>query len=188
MSEQSKLTNDLAELESRLGQLKPKSGETNRDELMYQAGWAAAEVRFGQLRNKTSWGWPSISGGLAAAVLLLGFLLSQGEGKLESSQYVDLEDPTPEAVLSISTDTKNDPMPVRRNRWTVRLAPMLAMREAALHTEVDFPQSNSYVGDFSEQRAVSARELMQEYLPDTQNVDAAQQSDSFWNLFLGGTS
>jgi len=70
-----RLPHELAEIEARLAKLPLPASSINRDEMLYRAGWAAAEVKSSnkQRGNGSHWLWPATSAALAATVMLLLF-------------------------------------------------------------------------------------------------------------------
>ena len=92
---------DLAELENQLARLGPKSTSTlDRDELMFQSGYAAAMATkelcpTGSQSGLSRWGWPAVSGTLAAvaaalAIVLWSAPLENSESQFASKSTVEL--------------------------------------------------------------------------------------------------
>ncbi len=164
MSPEPSLPPELASFESQLfKQPLPGSG-IDRDELLYQAGWAAA-----QASRKRNWLWPTTSGVLAASVLVLAlFLIRSPE---ESHTVTLVEAASPKAQVAVAEPDLQIPVvsPPEQfsSRWARRspfLSPFLAMRERALRMEFEEPVSYSEYDEEDVPKAVTARELMQEIL------------------------
>lgn len=85
------LPSDLKSLEADLAALAPATGELNRDELMYRAGWeahAAAEscrlaVSSNNRRGGHAWLWPLTTGALVLLSATLGIVLAMRQPDLE---------------------------------------------------------------------------------------------------------
>ena len=85
MSDETRLKPELKNLEASLARLTPEPATINRDELMYQSGWAAAMASLGHEqdgvglretpRRNPAWIWPVSSALVAAATLLLAVML-----------------------------------------------------------------------------------------------------------------
>jgi hypothetical protein len=85
MSDETKLNSELKNLEASLGRLTIPPTSIDRDELMYQSGWAAAMASLGHessplkpVRSRTpasGWVWPVATGLASAAAILFGVLL-----------------------------------------------------------------------------------------------------------------
>jgi len=75
---------ELSDLENSLRELplpsQPGDALLDRDELMFQSGWAAAlaaESKTSSIRSATRWGWPALTGAFAtlSAVLAIALFL-----------------------------------------------------------------------------------------------------------------
>ena len=97
--DENRLPPDLAELESRLGELKQVSTSTlDRDELMFQSGYAAAMATKEPCPKNSKigvarWGWPAVSGTLGTVAAVLAIMLwaapvETGESQLASTPTV----------------------------------------------------------------------------------------------------
>jgi len=85
------LAPDLQALEAAWGQLRPSAPQIDRDRLMYQAGWTAAESAAAQRHGSLPrLAWPVALGGMTAvAATLLGMLLVRPEpGIVERVVYI----------------------------------------------------------------------------------------------------
>ena len=133
-----RLPPDLAALESRLGEIGQTSCSTlDRDELMFQSGYAAAmatkelgpkNLKIGVVR----WGWPAVSGTLAAAAAGLAIMLwatpvETGQPQFASKPAevaplaVDAESAEPNEV----SDAKAGPVLVTTNPIEAVISPYL---------------------------------------------------------------
>ncbi len=174
MSTENSLPSELAAFEARLRKQPLDRVEIDRDELMYQAGWAAAEAA-----RKMRWLWPTTSGVLAASVLVLATFLLNGPEEPPMTTIAEVAPPKIEVTVPAPVDeTPIVSHPTRypsrwaQPRWTQR-SPFLAMRDRALRMEFDEPASFAGPASFVEidddyaPKAVTARELMQEFLGET---------------------
>ena len=93
MSTENNLPPELTGFEARLRAQPLEATSVDRDQLMYQAGWAAAEAN-----RKTTWLWPTTSGVLAASLLLLTGLLLRSE--TISNQLAEVQEVSPTVVES----------------------------------------------------------------------------------------
>ena len=107
MSDESRMTPDLEKLESELRGV-VLSASTNREEVLYQAGWAAALASLAQTTSNEatpttasrSWGWPMTSAGLAVVAATLALLLVF---------QINKQDVAPD--LAIANEIQEDPHP-----------------------------------------------------------------------------
>ncbi|NOY29687.1 MAG: hypothetical protein GXP28_05790 [Planctomycetes bacterium] len=160
MSTKHNLPPELAGFEARLRAEPLAASGVDRDGLMYQAGWAAAEAS-----RKSGWLWPTTSVVLAASVVVLAALLLSSSSEMSSVARVEVET-KPVAVPVVVVEPKEPVINTWRQpklRWTSR-SPFLVMRERALRMEFDEPDSMAWADGDYVPKAVTARELMQEIL------------------------
>ncbi len=165
---------ELAEIEAGLRQLSWPSARVNREQLFYQAGWAAARANL----DPTSSGnsrllWPTTSGVLATAVVVLAVLVARTPTTVPTvieATVPALEQPAEQVVAKPQVETL-----ARRSRLTFRhwaeTAPLLAMRERALRGE--FTEPSLAVSLTTAPVPTTARELMREFLPEAERSESA---------------
>ena len=163
MSDEYDLPSELANFEAQLRQEPLPATGIDRDRLMYQAGWAAAESV--QQRN---WLWPATSGGLAASLLVLAGLLILGTEK--PPRMVSVQTTPLPVESSVATSRPQAPSLSLHQRpprqWNENL-PLLVMRDRALRMEFDEPATASWTNDDSSTEPTTARQLLQELLGET---------------------
>ena len=170
MSIEDKLSPELASFEARLREHPLEASGVNRDQLMYQAGLAAAAAA-----RKTNWVWPTTSGVLAASVLVLVSLLATktqelpSEGRHEPVVIATTEPPVSDTGPAIS-EPNNLPRRKAQNRpilrWTSN-SPFFAMRERALRMEFDEPVPVTWSEEEYASEPTTAKQLLQEFLGET---------------------
>jgi hypothetical protein len=154
---------ELADIETQLRRLSLPAARVNREQLLYQAGWSAARA---SAIPAASLLWPVTSGVLAAAVVVM-------------LMFVLRTPPTVETVAEATAPTVEQPTeprveyvrPTYPYRHRAETAPLLALRERALRGE--FPEPTLAVSQSTSAVAMSARELMQEYLPEADRRESA---------------
>ena len=83
MSEEFKIPPDLSVFESQLGSFAVPESRLDRDEVLYQAGWAAALAASNStmpskgFSNGKNWAWPTATGVFATLATLLAIMLFQ---------------------------------------------------------------------------------------------------------------
>ena len=127
MNHESQLPDDLAQLETSLTRIALPSSNLDRDELMYQSGWAAAMAERDSLASnspikratKFEWAWPAATlVATAASVLFCGLFVwqmmfdsglnvAQGGDKMSSS-VVSLDEP--DAELKVDQVPQLEPL------------------------------------------------------------------------------
>jgi len=165
MSTEPDLPSELMSFEAQLRRQSLPACRVDRDELMYEAGWAAAEAS-----RQKNWLWPATSVVLAASVLALAAFLVRGPEEPRTIVAAEVATPQTEkktSVPPVASDPPRYPL-----RWIPR-SPFLAMRDRALRMEFDEPVSFVEPLSFVEidddyaPKALTARELMQEFLEET---------------------
>ena len=165
---------ELAEIETQLHQLALPSARVNREQLFYQAGWAAAQANLGPTSSGNSrLLWPLTSGVLAVAMVVLAVLVAQTPTTVQTvaeATVPALEQPAEQVVAKPQVETL-----ARRSRLTFRhwaeTAPLLVMRERALRGE--FPEPSLAVSlTVAPHPQMTARELMQEFLPKSERNES----------------
>lgn len=111
-SDASQWSPGLAQLEERLRNLHPsKSPKLDRDELMFQSGYAAALATMSDRRENAkqsaNWGWPVLSGTLATIAAALAVVLWVSPKAVNDSQTIS----RPEAEVSPQLVDTNQPVP-----------------------------------------------------------------------------
>ena len=120
---------DLQALESSLAGMTIPESKLNRDELMYQSGWAAAmaeldsrsetETKLAVARNSTalSWAWPVATVVATAASVLFGGLLLWQSFSGTGPSFAQSDDENPSSVaavnelpVSVAADLKESPL------------------------------------------------------------------------------
>jgi len=170
MSSEHNLPPELTSFEAKLRTESLADSRVNRDELMYQAGWAAAESA-----RKTGWLWPTTSSVLAASVLVLAGLLVSSpaespEDVVSEEETIAVAEPTVSAGGHARTNRKIIPSQKIAKRPVSRWAsnsPFLVMRERALRMEFDEPVVEIGSDDDQPVQATTARQLMLEMLGET---------------------
>lgn len=213
MSEEMRLPDDLAACEARLAAHPLGTSLINRDELMYRAGWAAAEAEWsrktaGVVPNASVTGrvasWSLASAALAAS-LAVAITLSATRSAREP-QTADGQAPSP-APLTIATHqhkvgpAKNPAAQVVADSWLARLEALLVGRTTALrpapatslfalasrqrrgHGEELIPASTD-VDSAAPVSFVTARQLFDEYLPQPTETAAPGDDSSHGILRL----
>ena len=166
MSTQFGLPSELKQLEAKLRQQEPQGCAVNRDALMYQAGWAAAEVA-GKLR----WGWPATTGVLAASVAILAFMLMSSDEKvpLVVQQVEQVEAEVEPIVTPLVVEPEQVPRVVPTSRWEGRFSALASRHRLQ---EWNSPVAENSAVTLSEVKSVRA--LMKEFLEETKWVEPSR--------------
>lgn len=82
MSDQTGMNRELKQLEAELKQVSLPASSVDRDETLYQSGWAAGIASLGDVSNRKNraWYWPATSGVLAMVAAVLAVMLVAGPG------------------------------------------------------------------------------------------------------------
>lgn len=82
MFDEHKIPPELAELERRLGAINVPPAKIDRDELLFQSGWAAAmaevenqQAPAARLSENRNWIWPAMTGAMATVAAVLAVIL-----------------------------------------------------------------------------------------------------------------
>lgn len=193
---------ELAEIETELAQLSLPASTINRDELLYCAGWAAAEV--GSLRRRhggmSRWLWPATSAALAATVLMLLFAPWAGTAKTPAPGLaggLTGEQDTNLIVANSTIDSntgnvqqrhtprpspKYAPRQSRGLRWEDSRRSLLTLRHRALMRQLDSPPPELAFDDAPTPPSKTSRELLQELLPELKlsTENNVQQDKKHW--------
>lgn len=165
MSIKDRLPDELADVRARLHAVQPAPCRIERDELMYRAGFAAAQARLSQRR----WILPAITA--AAVIAALAIRLRE-----PTSNPVPAGGPISDATAApVAVEATIDEMlharatiPQARHpvfRFDISSAPLLAARERALQFEFDEPTHRSTADTtMTMHRAASVQQLRQELL------------------------
>ncbi|MEM8944695.1 MAG: hypothetical protein AAGD11_05875 [Planctomycetota bacterium] len=187
MSAEADLPKKLREIESRLGQLSPLPSEVNRDMLMYQTGWAAAEAQFARPR---AWLWPATSAALAACLLLM---LSAANLRPSPTPLVDSDTPRADDPLMVSLP-RVPRITVPTAKQYPPTATLLVMRDRALRSEFDSLSLSTAdfaggVVDEARNGPATSRELLRELLPARPSATRTQIDwQPWWSRFRSGES
>jgi len=169
MSAKFGLPSRLEKLEAELRQQVPQDCAVDRDALMYQAGWAAAEVA-GRLR----WGWPTTSGLLAASVAVLAFFLVRGSEPVPMAEVKT--EPTKPAIehrlpnLVLTPEQPVRVVPVRH--WEAEVAALARRHQLKKWDVVD-----REVTKVASTEVKTARSLMQEFLGETVQAEIEKRGN-----------
>lgn len=185
----------LQNLEARLAERLVACPTTiDRDQLLYQAGWEAAEAKAS--RPLAAWRWPTATGVMTAATVALVFLQLDSRQRLEGLEQqvaavaVVEEVSEPEFVPPPQSQPQSQPTLQKRPAWPLLAAwglapePVRRERGAALSAHwvlrdgidpleewdrtrlVHTTQPNDSSDEpFPTRRPATARELMKEWLP-----------------------
>ena len=163
--------NSINEFEARLAALRPAEPEIDRDHLMYEAGWAAAEARLtdSPSGSPTVWKLATAASSLAAAALLVVVVNRPASPVAQAS--VNLT-PAPSTLNANANDVeppRQTPTRRRAGLAPAPAAPYLALRHAAITGRLDaFDRPTTRTSEASRPvRAPSTtRNLMEELLSD----------------------
>lgn len=194
-------TQNIDPVEARLGALVPVAPQVDRDALMYQAGWAAAQAvpRGLNSRKVSPQFWKVTTGLMTAATVILALMLfrqpdSSSTRIVQTVESGDLEktveDPSlladiPEAVAILDVVADESRRPAARHASYVLVHPSanyLALREVALTRGVDdwpidYRQPTSEASREPSNRTSTVRQLMNELLPGVP-TEPAPEADS----------
>ena len=126
--------------------------QLDRDAVMYEAGWAAAEAKLCAKRGRL---WPATSGVLAASVMVLATLL------------VDRGETPPVAhntTLAAREGLTVTPPVLQVRRFSPTDQSLLAVRERALRGEFPEPTQTVEQGTPTRHAPVTQRDLLEELL------------------------
>ncbi len=186
------LPDDMARCESLLARRSLPQPRLKRDELLYRAGWAAAEVH-GQPHSasdgsagrgtaiRTALAWSALSAAVAAsvAVAITVRLLPAG-ANLADPPTVVAEESASQAPPTVDRESKperkrlvrSSPDRFQRGTWVVWNSPLLTMRDRALQQAwnerwsfENGPIRGSRVNDREVAVPKTSREMLQEFLP-----------------------
>ena len=182
------LPTDLASVEERLLRLAPTSSRLDRDELMFRAGAAAAEVRLvqggGGLRRQ-QWTlplWTAAAAAVFAVAMTRQFWPSLPAGDAAGGQTGPDAPAGAVAEGALVKATGEDrPVQLPTLRFASTRAPMLAAREKALRFEFDSPPAATA----AEGPVSSVRQLREELLPP--RATPQWQELGLWNWLQGLT-
>jgi len=162
MRNEPNLPPELAAIETQLRGLSLPAARFNREELFYQAGFAAARAKIVPTPRLF---WPVTSGALAAAVIVLAVTIARTPTTVET--VVEVKEPAIDRSIRQPEQFVDRPLPMYRHR--AETAPLLALRERALRGE--FPESTIAGSPTTTPVPTTARELMQELLPQADRID-----------------
>ncbi len=178
------LSDDLAAIEARMHLLAPGASQLNRDELMYQAGWAAARARVDAPRPSLRL-WQAATGVLAASLLIALTQLVPDESAAVSS--VPIAEVTANTEPQVSTDEPKGPVKVVPYSASIRsTAPLLVMRARALNQDFSELPIRSGSSVSAAPTLTTNQTLIDELLPRTGTSVNAWQS--FLRSNLGESS
>ncbi len=169
---------ELADIETQLRLLSLPDTRINREQLFYQAGWAAARA---SVVPASSLLWPVTSGVLAAAVVVLAVLVARTPTTVQTvveATVPPVVRPVEQEIAKPQVDTwaRRSLPPIR---YWPETAPLLAMRERALRGE--FSEPSLVVSLTTAPVPTTARELMREFLPeDERNELTSPATTPLW--------
>jgi hypothetical protein len=166
MQNEPDLPPELADIETQLRQLSLPDARVNREQLFYQAGWSAARA---SVAAAPSLLWPVTSGVLAAAVVVLVVFGLRTPPTVET--VAEATAPTIEQPVEQPAEPRVEYLrPTYPYRHRVETAPLLALRERALRGE--FSEPTLAVSQSTSAVPMTARELMQEFLPEAERSES----------------
>ena len=189
---QFELPDELRNIERLCAGFSPTSSEVNRDTLMYQAGWAAAEV---QTASQPSRFWPTVSAVLAASLLLVLInptsLLQRGNKQAQAQLPITIGQSENEVDSAVPT-TRFESVYSATVRKYPPQASLLAMRERALRFEFDEPGADYVATEHFDEVPMTPstnRELLREFLP-VEPAESVPQTNPrpWWSIFRAGES
>ena len=149
---------ELAAVETQLRALSLPASQINREQLFYQAGFAAARAN---VTPTTRLLWPVTSGALAAAVILLAVLVARTPITIDTVAETT-EDLSAQRIVAEPLLEHHR----RTDRRGLKRAPLLALREQALRGEL--PEPLLFVSLHTPAVPTSAREILRDFFPETQ--------------------
>ena len=153
---------ELERVADRLGQLPLPNSRVDRDQLFYEAGRTAGQRLAGSCSRLV---WKVTSGVLAATVLVMSALLIQQSTEFSIVAESQRLQPVEETVLDEPVVAHPELAYQRPARQWPESANLLALRDAALRNELEETRIVSVVNDSRESSVLSARELLEEFLP-----------------------
>ena len=188
MSAEIELPAELREIERQLQATVLTESSVRMSEVMYLAGWAAAEANLMRVSSQRGWFWPATSGVLGAAVILLGFFLFQEPETPTAIQVVERKQVEPPlAELTTRPAGRHQPRFKLIASWK-ETAPLLAMRETALWHDIAAIEPRSVSSNEFESLGPTTRELMNVVLPETKPSNPERMVPGWWKKLLGETS
>jgi hypothetical protein len=149
---------DLAPFADALARLAPQPTHLSRDALLFAAGQAAGQARFGP------WFWPSLAAGFAGLSLVLGAFLAFPAGNMQYTdrvQYVYVPDRPIEPARPAMPDVPESPpaKPRTKSAEELEAARMMQVRRDVLRWGVDMLPPPKSQGGAGPSQDVAAREL-----------------------------
>lgn len=176
---------EMKQFEAALRKLPLPPSKVNRDELFYQAGWAAAESAQARAAkpSKRLALWQGATAVLAASLLLVllhPFTAEPVVEVVESSTPV--EPPITETVVKEDASRTQPVIQPTVRRFHPRNAPMLAMRDRALRMEFDEMSFGASLETIQITEPKTSRELMEEFIhkESQANIQPAP-AENLWN-------
>lgn len=201
MSEEFKIPPDLAVLESQLRSVRLPDSRLNRDQLLYQAGWAAACAQAKQPLTQ-QWGWPAATGAVTILATVLALMLLQQTNlndqpdRVASNPVVEQSEPVqhaakengipdhgPDVMDSLPAGSRPGKAysPIRNVRWQGALQPSLAARSQLENFDWSIEPTIDSTGLEIENGSKAMRELLQEFLPENRVQTHQQPRPPIWN-------
>lgn len=209
MSDELRLPDDLAAMEARLAAHAPPASGLNRDELMYRAGWAAAEENLANLRLATAASsphhssrharstaaWSLASAALAASLAVAVTLLVQSppQAPLPLAPAIAVQPATvaPLAAPSPRADDVADYLASMSRSNSPLAGALLVMHRRPDATGSRSSEATELLNDVAAPAPKTARDLRQEFLPAPTPASPGSASPALgwpWNARLFGES
>ena len=186
MSERDQWKSELADIQARLMTLAPSPSRIERDQLMYQAGFAAGRAS----RSQRAWIPPLLSATAATVIALIATRQYEPSVAPQPSVSSAARDAVvPSAVGTGRDKSTSDPSFSVFTSFQLDLskAPLLAERERALRFEFDEPAAEAAHNVTVEDRATaSIQQLRQEFMLQRQ-PSTTFGIESIWRWLQPGT-
>lgn len=166
------------DFEARLAAVRPPAVQIDRDRLMYEAGWAAAEARLARPMPPANHWWKAASAvSTLAAVALLAVVLQRPTLTASSgAASEEANTTTPSTLVEAADPVEGRPAPERRPAppWTAPQrptpsAPYLALRQAVVagqFEDVDADAAVTPVSGPEPRGLITSRDLMEQMLSE----------------------
>ncbi len=174
-------------IEAALKTLRPVKVDLNRDELMYQAGYAAGVSSAAQ-GQRPQYLWKATTGLMTAATVALAFVLASDNGieaqptvaqAVESTDMKDTVDPVPAQTIPPPVEVISKPSLLLLADPSTNY---LALRAAVLHRGVetwptDYREPMPRVTEPRGSGSATVRDLMEELLPVERTDEIPEEED-----------
>lgn len=202
MSEEFEVPPELAVFESQLRSVPVKVSKLNRDQLLYEAGWAAACGQEKRLPT-IQWMWPAATGAFATLATVLALMLIQqkdlpnrvdtlangptiersenGEPAAEASGNLEIAPALVVAQSAPATGQIDFRSNIRDVRWQGQLRSSLAARGQFENFDWDTEPAVDPTGPEIENGSKAIRDLLEEFLPESNSRTYQQPPQPIWN-------